>query len=88
MIQSSLKAENLLSVGRLSEELRLEKNLKQISLAEDLNLKNLFEVVCGHACEFIGCDRATLFLVDERSEEIWSTVAHGTTEIRVPVGRG
>ena len=35
-------------------------------------------------------DRATLFLVDRRTSEIWSKVAQGAgmVEIRVPIGRG
>jgi adenylate cyclase len=35
-------------------------------------------------------ERGTLFLVDEKTEEIWSLIAHGLEkrEIRLPLGRG
>jgi len=88
-IQSELQQEKMRERA-LEKELEQERNLKIITstIADDLNLKNLFDQVCSHACDYIGCDRATLFLVDHTKEELWSTVAHGSGEIRVPIGVG
>lgn len=38
--------------------------------------------------EFLGVERSTLFLFDEERNELWTPVAQGTGEIRIPRGRG
>ena len=53
-----------------------------------------FEAVLGKiassTCQVLDADRATVFLVDEEAQQIWSKVAQGATmsEIRVPLGAG
>jgi HD-GYP domain-containing protein (c-di-GMP phosphodiesterase class II) len=36
----------------------------------------------------VEADRCTLFLVDREKGELWSKIAHGTGEIRIPLGAG
>ena len=38
--------------------------------------------------ELLDADRATLFLVDAASGQLWSKVADGSSELRLPMGRG
>src|SRR5215831_20888610 len=40
------------------------------------------------ARDLVGAARCSLWLVDERSGELWTKVAHGTDEIRIPPGLG
>ena len=74
----------------LKQELLMERNLQRVAqaLADDIEIQGLFDQVCDHACNLMTADRATLFLVDHEKGEIWSQVAHGSAEIRVPLGVG
>lgn len=42
----------------------------------------------GQLRELLDADRATLFLVDAASGQLWSKIADGTSELRLPLGRG
>jgi GAF domain-containing protein len=67
-----------------------------------LDLDNLLSEIIAQVSELTDCDRATLFLVDEERQELWSRVAegiNGTREgapvegedrlrIRLPLGQG
>ena len=48
----------------------------------------LFSTSMEQLRELLNADRATLFLVDAASGQLWSKVAQGTSEIRLPMGRG
>jgi len=60
------------------------------ALASTLNLAELLARILDVAKFQAGAERGTLFLVDEKTEEIWSLIAHGIEqrEIRLPLGRG
>ena len=57
-------------------------------LLSNLELKTLFAVLVDLMRRALSADRATLFLVDQRSHELWTVVAHGLGELRVPLGAG
>src|SRR5581483_10095947 len=38
--------------------------------------------------DLVGAERCSLWLVDERMGELWTRVAHGMAEIRIPRGLG
>ena len=38
--------------------------------------------------EFLHVERSTLFLYDEEKSELWTPIAQGAEEIRIPLGRG
>jgi hypothetical protein len=63
-----------------------EKTMKLIDMAAEMThvdeIERLFGVVCADACDLCGSDRATLFLLDERTDEVWSIVAQGIPPIR------
>src|SRR5215469_8504663 len=40
------------------------------------------------ARDLSGADRCSIWLLDEKAKQLWTKVAHGTHEIRVPAGEG
>ena len=64
-------------------------NMMSQSLVLQDALHEAIEEVVEQTCECLGCDRATLWLLDEEKEELWSKVAKGSKEeIRIPQDRG
>ncbi len=60
------------------------------ALNSTLDLGELLGRILEVAKTQTGAERGTLFLVDEKTREIWSLIAHGLEkeEIRLPLGRG
>jgi len=60
------------------------------SLAAELDLDALLQIIMEKTSEVMDADRSTLFLVDEGKQQIWSKVAQGwaVKEIRLPLGTG
>jgi serine phosphatase RsbU (regulator of sigma subunit) len=60
------------------------------ALNSTLDLSELLGRILEVAKTLAKAERGTLFLVDEKTEEIWSLIAHGLEkqEIRLPLGRG
>ena len=40
------------------------------------------------ARDLVGADRCSIWLVDAARQELWTTVAHGVPELRIPLGHG
>jgi adenylate cyclase len=59
------------------------------SLSTD-SFESILAKLASSTCQVLDADRATVFLVDEENQQIWSKVAQGATmsEIRVPLGAG
>jgi adenylate cyclase len=70
---------------RLSTLLALMK-----SFSQQLDRDALLPLIMSEITRTVDADRSTLFLLDEKTSEIWSRVAQGADvkEIRFPVGRG
>ena len=52
-------------------------------------LKSIFESITNDGHHLVGAERATLFMVDNDTKELWSQVATGTDGIiKVPFSRG
>lgn len=60
------------------------------ALGSTLDMKELLSLVLAHVSEVMDADRSTLYLLDEESGELWSTVSQGEDEheIRLKVGSG
>ena len=58
------------------------------ALAQTLDLAGLIQIIMAKAREIMDAERSTLFLIDQKTRELWSKVAEGTEEIRFPLGRG
>ena len=79
------------AIGRMAEKSEAlmkaqEKTMKLIDMAAEMTsvdeIERLFAVVCHDAKELCNADRATLFLVDDATDEVWSIVAEGIPPIR------
>jgi len=75
-----------------TERLRLEKleTLLAVNreLALELNLDKLLELIASAASQIMGADRSSVYVVDRKRNELWSRIAQGVGEIRMPLDRG
>ncbi len=69
--------------GRLDLILDVTRKLMGVT-----DLAALLREIATATTKIIDCDRATVFLVDREKGELWSKVALGADEIRVPLGAG
>lgn len=53
-----------------------------------VEMGDMVKVVMDTARELVNADRCTLFLYDEETDELWSKLAHGSEQIRIPSDRG
>ena len=75
------------------EELTSEQLLKIIfdnaaKIANETNLRNVLILMADMGRDMILADRCTVWLIDEVNNELYTTVAHGVDEIRIPNGTG
>jgi HD-GYP domain-containing protein (c-di-GMP phosphodiesterase class II) len=79
-------------VADLAPERRLQKLQSVLEVAKALaaerRLDSLLARVIDAAAGVVEADRCTVFLVDRERGELWSRVAHGEREIRIPLGSG
>jgi len=86
------------SIGRRKDDFgtreKLQKhgrlfNVGQV-ITSEMNLNDLFEVIMDQTNQMMGSQRSTVFLYDEKSNELWSLVATGMgrNEIRIPSTHG
>ena len=73
----------------LENRLRMLVNFGGV-VSKETNLTKLLEIIAEQVKAIISCDRCSVFILDRRTNELWSKVALGLqhTEIRVPAGRG
>jgi len=57
-------------------------------IANERNLHNVLVLMANMGREMILSDRCTVWLIDHEKGELFTTVAHGVSEIRVPIGSG
>jgi len=71
---------------------RLEKLQSILDVAKAMtaerSLERLLGLVVDEAAKVAEADRCTIFLADRDRGQLWSKVAHGTSEIRFPLGQG
>jgi len=82
-----MKVESLEKLNEKNENLSMLMESARSIMAEK-GIDNLLLLIMGSVTSVMSADRSTLFLVDEQKQEIWSRVAQGTSEIRVPLGHG
>ncbi|MBB6735069.1 HD domain-containing protein [Cohnella sp. CBP 2801] len=54
----------------------------------ETRLENVLVYMANMGRELIVADRCTVWLIDEAKQEVYTTVAHGVREIRIPAGTG
>ena len=52
------------------------------------NMAELIRLNADFARDLVGANRCSLWLIDEKSSELWTIVAHGIETIRIPSGHG
>ncbi len=58
------------------------------AMTAERQLDRLLALVVDEAAKVAEADRCTLFIADRDRGELWSKVAHGAEEIRIPLGAG
>lgn len=63
--------------------------LNSYLISKNLSLSEALEKIVDATCETLECDRASVFMVDELTGELWSKVAKGSEmTIRIPLNIG
>jgi HD-GYP domain-containing protein (c-di-GMP phosphodiesterase class II) len=70
-------------LGKLQSILEVAK-----AMTVERNLDRLLALINDEAAKVAEADRCSIFLVDRDHAELWSKVAHGAEEIRIPLGTG
>lgn len=58
------------------------------ALGAERDLDRLLTLIVGAATGLVDAERTSLFVVDRERGEMWTRVAEGSGEIRLPIGRG
>lgn len=72
---------------RLSHHLRILIDISQ-QMSRTFHLRPLLETIEQASRSALGCERATIFLYDAGTDELYSEIATGTDKIRFPANRG
>ncbi|KAJ3151265.1 hypothetical protein HDU89_002104 [Geranomyces variabilis] len=57
-------------------------------MSGELDLGDLITTIMSTVQELLKAERVSLFIIDQARQELWTTVAQGTKEIRVPINKG
>jgi len=57
-------------------------------IAEERKMDGLLILMADLGRSLVGADRCSLWLVDEQKSELWTKVAHGVAELRIPSNLG
>eukprot|EP00347_Sterkiella_histriomuscorum_P012659 403367722 len=63
--------------------------LNSYAISKNISLSEALEKIVDATCQTLQCDRASVFMVDEMTGELWTKVAKGSEmTIRIPINRG
>jgi len=92
MEQGSLALQSLQFIERMETVRRQELEFINIvsEMTSDIKLGSLLQKVMGEATSMLNAERSTLFLHDEKTDELWSEVGQGleSAQIRLPSHAG
>jgi len=57
-------------------------------ISREQQIEELVRLNADFARDLIGADRCSLWLIDETKNELWTKVAHGVAQLRIPMGEG
>jgi adenylate cyclase len=90
--QVAIAVRNAEQVDQIQRRRRISEILLDVmkSFSAELDVDQLLRKIVARTSEVMNAERSTLFVVDRKTEEIWSKVAEGAglVEIRIPIGRG
>lgn len=82
-----IKAAHLLNIDRQLSKLSMLMDISRSIMAE-IDLDSLLQLIMQKVTIVMNADRSSLFLVDDTKQQLWTRVAQGAPEIRVPLGHG
>ncbi len=79
--------------GQVGQDADLLADLQTVlavsrALGAERDLDRLLALIVASATDLVDAERTSLFIVDRERNELWSRVAEGSGEIRLPLGRG
>lgn len=82
-----------LDTVKIKQDLNPEQMLGVIfeytaKIANERSLDNVLILMANMGREMVVADRCSVWLIDERTNELFTTVAHGVKEIRIPLTSG
>jgi len=85
--------EQFIDMDRRKDDLTSEQMLKVIfnytaKIANERNLDRVLMHMADMGREMVVADRCTVWLLDQQKQELWTKVAHGVSELRIPIGAG
>ena len=57
-------------------------------ISQEQEIEELVRLNADFARNLAGADRCSLWLIDTKTNELWTKVAHGVDPIRIPLGEG
>ncbi|EAR98560.2 GAF domain protein (macronuclear) [Tetrahymena thermophila SB210] len=83
--------QHILKIEMASLEMILK--LKRIILSvqkmhSSILISDAFNTIIYETCQVVNCDRASVFLIDPKRNELWTKVARHSKPIRVQIGQG
>jgi adenylate cyclase len=88
IIQATVALQSALLIEQMQKKRLQEMKFLDIvaELTSEINLSTLLQKVMGEATSMLHAERSTLFLNDEKTNELWSEVGEGigATQIRFP----
>ncbi len=58
------------------------------AMGSERDLDRLLDLILRAVTDLVGADRASLFFVDADRQQLWTRIAQGAKEIRLPIGSG
>ncbi|KRX05013.1 hypothetical protein PPERSA_06647 [Pseudocohnilembus persalinus] len=84
----------LLAFARTNAAYKMILKLKNlikgiIGINQSADLASAFSMIVNQTCKAVQCDRASVFLIDRKRDELWTKLAKGTfVTIKVQLGQG
>jgi serine phosphatase RsbU (regulator of sigma subunit) len=57
-------------------------------IGREQNTGEIIRLNADFARDLVGADRCSIWLIDAKTSELWTRVAHGVDQIRIPLGKG
>jgi len=90
--QAAIAAKNAMLNDEIRKRMEVSETLLKVmkSVASELHIDELLKKIVNSTSEVMNAERASLFLLDPKTGDLWSKVAQGmeSMEIRVPIGIG
>lgn len=94
-LERFLKERELVTKNSMLQQMEKDLNKRLATLIEvaydltsELDYKKLFPLIIGKVTEIMAAERSSLYVIDWERNELWTEVAEGVEQIRVPIDSG